>query len=90
MRLLQSLLLDKSILYTASPPILYNGMEYELKTHGIVTVDERDQLSRLIVTFKSDDGAKVNIYIPSETNSVRIICIFDQLIKTFNRLKYKI
>lgn len=32
---------------------------YELKKHDLVTIDDRDQLLRMIVTFRLGDGYKV-------------------------------
>lgn len=58
----------KTILYTTSAPILKigensstedNGTYYELKSHGLVTTDERGQLIRLIVGFKVAENNKV-------------------------------
>lgn len=53
----------KAMLYTTSAPILSvdntsteeKPFSRELKSHGIVKVDERDQLRRLIVTFATED-----------------------------------
>lgn len=56
--------LGKAILHTASAMILHWGddesnVTTSLISHKIVTSDERDQLSRLIVTFVIEDQSKV-------------------------------
>lgn len=59
--------LGKAILHTASAMILHWGEDESNVTtslirHKIVTSDERDQLSRLIVTFVIEDQSKVTFF----------------------------
>lgn len=60
---------EKALLYTTTAPILRymengsitdNSSMVELKQHGAVLVDERDQLVRLIIIFITNDGIKVS------------------------------
>lgn len=60
----------KGILYTTEAPILKIGSndsgevkEYELKSHSLVTADERENLFKLIVNFIDSDIGKVNYSI---------------------------
>lgn len=57
----------KGILYTTEAPILKIGSnesgefkEYQLKSHSLVTADEREYLFKLIVNFIDPDIGKVN------------------------------
>lgn len=57
----------KAILYTTTAPILSdNESSVELKSHGYVTVDEREQLRRLIIAFpkvnRSGEVGKVSYF----------------------------
>lgn len=55
-------ILGKGMLYTTVVPILKDGAsgnssdEKELKTHSVVTADEREGLFKLIITFITADG----------------------------------
>lgn len=54
----------KAMLYTTSPPVLRNGdtnTTIVLKSHGLVTNDERDLVNRLIVSFKIQDNQKLTL-----------------------------
>lgn len=67
--LMKSHFLGKAILYTTIAPILAdNESSVELKSHGYVTVDEREQLRRLIIAFpkvnRSGEVGKV-IIVPN-------------------------
>lgn len=60
--------LGKAILHTTSAMILHWGddesnVTTSLIQHRIVTIDEREQLSRLIITFVIEDQSKVNIFL---------------------------
>lgn len=59
--------LGKAILHTSSAMILHWGdddsnVTTSLIRHKIVTSDEREQLSRLIVTFVIEDQSKVIVF----------------------------
>lgn len=54
-------------MHTTSAMILHWGddesnVTTSLIQHRIVTIDEREQLSRLIITFVIEDQSKVNIF----------------------------
>uniref|UniRef100_A0A6B2EJP3 Putative vacuolar h+-atpase v0 sector accessory subunit s1 ac45 n=1 Tax=Phlebotomus kandelakii TaxID=1109342 RepID=A0A6B2EJP3_9DIPT len=59
---------DKAIMYTTIAPVLIindnttnddDVIKYELKSHGKLMVDERDQYIRLMIQFKTEEGSKI-------------------------------
>lgn len=59
---------DKAIMYTTTAPILKifentsndnETTKFELKSHGPLMVDEREQYIRLMIQFKTEEGSKL-------------------------------
>lgn len=78
-KLIKIKMLGKAILYTTIAPILAdNESSVELKSHGYVTVDEREQLRRLIIAFPkvNRSGEVGKVMITSDLKLAHFYTIF--------------